>query len=152
MSQGYIQEIFSSFQGEGSSIEGSCYGLRQIFLRFSGCPLALGIHGTRGCTRCDSPKAKGKNPKNYLVETKGGSQKFEKFANPVTVNDVMKSLANLTTNDLHSISLTGGEPLYQPQFAEEIISALKQKNYRIFLETAYCDDLKYLERIYFKIF
>ncbi|MHA2357514.1 MAG: radical SAM protein [Candidatus Heimdallarchaeaceae archaeon] len=147
MSRGYIQEIFSSFQGEGSAIEGSCYGLRQIFLRFAGCPLALGIHGTKGCTWCDSPKAKGKHPRNYLVETDAGSQKFEKYDNPVTVNNVIKSVTNLTTNDLHSISLTGGEPLYQPQFAERIISKLKEREYKIYLETAYCEDLKYLERI-----
>ena len=41
MSQGYLQEIFSSFQGEGAAIAGSCYGLRQIFLRFAGCPRQL---------------------------------------------------------------------------------------------------------------
>ena len=66
MLRGYIQEIFSSFQGEGAAVEGSCYGLRQIFLRFAGCPIALGAHGTKGCIWCDSPLTWKTNPKKCL--------------------------------------------------------------------------------------
>ena len=147
MSQGYLQEIFSSFQGEGAAIIGSCYGLRQIFLRFAGCPLALGVHGTKGCIWCDSPKAKLTKPNNCLVESQAGKQSFKEIDNPLTPKDVIKAVKRLTTKDLHSISLTGGEPLYQQQFLEEIIKLLKKDKYQIFLETAYTDDLNFLEDI-----
>jgi 7-carboxy-7-deazaguanine synthase len=147
MSQGYLQEIFNSFQGEGSAVEGSCYGLRQIFLRFAGCPLALGAHKTKGCIWCDSPKAKLTNPKNCFVEDRSGKQHFKEILNPLTPEEVVDIVRKLSTKDLHSISLTGGEPLYQQQFLEEIITLLKEEGSTIYLETAYTDDLQYLEKI-----
>jgi len=120
MSQGYIQEIFSSFQGEGASVEGSCYGLRQIFIRFSGCPLALGVHGTKGCIWCDSPKSWNTTPPKCFVETKAGTQSFDEITNPLASKDVLDIVKKLSTKDLHSISLTGGEPLYQESFVYEM--------------------------------
>ncbi len=151
MPTGYLQEIFSSFQGEGASIEGSCYGLRQIFVRFTGCPLALGVHGTKGCIWCDSPKAKTDSQKVCYVETSAGNQEFNEIKNPVSLEDTVNIIQDLTTNDLHSISLTGGEPLYQPQFLAALISQLKSKKYKIFLESAFTDDFKFLEKIANKI-
>ncbi|MCG3216280.1 MAG: 7-carboxy-7-deazaguanine synthase QueE [Candidatus Heimdallarchaeota archaeon] len=147
MSQGYLQEIFSSFQGEGAAIEGSCYGLRQILLRFSGCPLALGIHGTKGCIWCDSPRAKLTEPNKCLIEKQPGNQSFSEIENPLNPDEIVQIIIKLTTKDLHSISLTGGEPLYQQEFLEDIIKKLKKEEYCIYLETAYTDDLKYLERV-----
>lgn len=147
MSQGYLQEIFSSFQGEGAAIEGSTYGLRQIFIRFTGCPLAIGVHGTNGCIWCDSPKAKSMKTNYCSVENKAGSQNFKRIANPISSKEVIKIIKSLTTPDLHSISLTGGEPLYQNEFLEEIIKELKTNDYKIFLETAYTDDLLFLQKI-----
>ncbi len=147
MSQGYIQEVFSSFQGEGAAIEGSCYGLRQIFIRLSGCPLALGVHGTKGCIWCDSPKSWSSTQKRYLLETEPGSQIFEEIDNPVTSNDILNIVKNLTSKDLHSISFTGGEPLFQESFLEETIELLKLNGYTIYLETAFTDNFEYLEKI-----
>ncbi|MBY9000566.1 MAG: 7-carboxy-7-deazaguanine synthase QueE [Candidatus Heimdallarchaeota archaeon] len=147
MSQGYIQEIFSSFQGEGAAIEGSCYGLRQIFVRFSGCPLALGIHGTRGCIWCDSPRAKTTEQKRCSIETKAGGKEFREINNPISPEEATTIIQDLTTADLHSISLTGGEPLYQPKFLEDFISQLKEKKYVVFLETAFTNDFAFLEKI-----
>ncbi|MHA1224966.1 MAG: radical SAM protein [Candidatus Heimdallarchaeaceae archaeon] len=147
MSQGYIQEIFSSFQGEGAAIEGSCYGLRQIFVRFSGCPLAMKHLGTEGCVWCDSPKAKNLKIKECLIEKEAGGQTFEKIFNPISADNVLKIIENLSTPDLHSISLTGGEPLLQTPFIEEIAQKLKKRRYNIFLETAYTENLTFLEKI-----
>ena len=147
MSQGYIQEIFSSFQGEGAAVEGSCYGLRQIFIRLAGCPLAQGALGTKGCIWCDSPEAKANHPKQCLVESEAGSQTFENIKNPVTEKEVLKRIRNLTTNDLHSISFTGGEPLHQPEFLERILTLLKKESYKTYLETAYTEDVEFLRRI-----
>ncbi len=151
MLEGYIQEIFSSFQGEGTSVEGSCYGLRQIFLRFSGCPIAQGIHGTKGCIWCDSPLAWNSNPEKCLVEIQAGKQSFEEKNNPLTSKEVLDIVKRLETKDLHSISLTGGEPLYQPEFLEEVIQRLKENDYQIFLETAYTNNLEFLKKIANKI-
>ncbi len=151
MLEGYIQEIFSSFQGEGAAVEGSCYGLRQIFLRFAGCPIALGIHGTNGCIWCDSPLAWSAKPKKCLVEIQAGKQSFEEKNNPVTSKEVLDIVKKLETKDLHSISLTGGEPLYQPKFLEDVIERLKENKYQIFLETAYTDKLELLKKIANKI-
>ncbi len=151
MSQGYIQEIFSSFQGEGASVEGSCYGLRQIFIRFSGCPLALGVHGTKGCIWCDSPKSWNTTPKKCYIETKAGTQSFEEMANPLTSKDVLDIVKRLSTKDLHSVSLTGGEPLYQESFVSDIITSLKEAGYKTYLETAYTDNFQFLEEISEKI-
>lgn len=52
---GYFSEVFSSIQGEGGLVRGSCFGKRQIFVRFSGCNLSDGGFGSRGCFWCDSP-------------------------------------------------------------------------------------------------
>ena len=147
MSQGYIQEIFSSFQGEGASVEGSCYGLRQIFIRLAGCPLSQGALGTKGCIWCDSPEAKANQPKQCLLEKKAGSQTFENLNNPVAEEDVLESIKNLTTKDLHSISFTGGEPLHQPEFLERLLALLKNEKYKIYLETAYTEDIEFLKRV-----
>jgi organic radical activating enzyme len=147
MSQGYIQEIFSSFQGEGASVEGSCYGLRQIFVRLAGCPLSQGTLGTKGCIWCDSPEAKADQPKICRIEEKAGSQSFGNLYNPVTVENALDAIRSLTTNDLHSVSFTGGEPLHQSRFLEEILSVLKKENYKTYLETAYTDDINSLKQI-----
>lgn len=151
MSQGYVQEIFSSFQGEGAAVEGSCYGLRQIFIRLAGCPLALGAHGTTGCIWCDSPKSWSTTPKICQVETQPGSQIFEEVENPLTPEDTLNIVKKLKTKDLHSISFTGGEPLFQESFLETTINLLKAENYRIYLETAYTDNFDYLKDIAKKI-
>jgi organic radical activating enzyme len=151
MSQGYVEEIFSSFQGEGAAIEGSCYGLRQIFVRFSGCPLALGVHGTKGCVWCDSPKSWNTTPKKCQVETQPGSQMFEEVENPLKPEDILNIVKKLSTKDLHSISFTGGEPLHQENFLEKTIKLLKANNYKIYLETAYTDNFGYLKNIANKV-
>ena len=151
MSQGYIQEIFSSFQGEGAAVEGSCYGLRQIFIRFSGCPLALGVHGTKGCIWCDSPKSWSTKPAKCFVETKAGTQSFTETTNPLTSENVLNIVKELSTKNLHSVSLTGGEPLYQEMFVKDIITSLKETGFKTYLETAYTDNLSFLENIAEKI-
>ena len=148
---GFVQEIFSSFQGEGASLSGSCYGLRQIFIRLAGCPLALGVCGTKGCVWCDSPKAQTLEPKFILVEKEAGGQEFYKIENPISVAQLVAIVDNLKTSDLHSVSLTGGEPLLQIDFTAKLVNELKKKGYLLYLETAYTEDLLGLKRISNKI-
>jgi organic radical activating enzyme len=128
MLSGYIAEIFSSYQGEGGCIPGSCFGKRQIFVRFSGCNIGLGSMGTKGCVWCDTPKAK--LPHGEICVVKG----YKNIKNPVSVDTVEKIVHKLTTKDLHSISFTGGEPLLQIKFLKNLAERLAEK-YPLFLET-----------------
>ena len=56
-------------------------------------------------------------------------------------------IKKLKTPDLHSISLTGGEPLYQPEFLQELLFLLKENGFATYLETAWTDDFNYLKKI-----
>ena len=117
----------------------------------SGCPLALGVHGTKCCIWCDSPKSWNTKPRKCLVESEPGSQHFNEIENPTTPVEILDIVKKLTTQDLHSISFTGGEPLYQEIFLEEIIDLLKTNDYKIYLETAFTENFDYLRKIAHKI-
>ncbi|WP_409200417.1 7-carboxy-7-deazaguanine synthase QueE [Methanobrevibacter sp. DSM 116169] len=97
-----IIEIFSSIQGEGLLI-----GKRQIFIRFAGCNL--------NCSYCDTEDSK-----------KVGNTSL------LTVDEVIEKIEKLYSDDLHSISLTGGEPSLYFEFINELI---KKIDYKIMLET-----------------
>ena len=75
-SEGYLSEVFSSIQGEGGTVRGSCFGKRQIFVRFSGCNLAEGALGLTGCFWCDSPRAQKLKARRFEYEESPGSQKL----------------------------------------------------------------------------
>jgi organic radical activating enzyme len=124
---GHLVEIFSSYQGEGGVVRGSCFGRRQIFIRFAGCSLT--------CEWCDT--AKSRNPKypECSVETNPGSWKFTKYKNPVDNEFVIDQVLNLSTKDFHSVALTGGEPLYQEKFFNAVINKLYDFELPIYLET-----------------
>ena len=87
-----IIEIFSSIQGEGLLI-----GERQIFVRFAGCNL--------DCSYCDT-----KNSQSANVGTM------------MSVNQVLDEIKKLRTDDLGSISYTGGEPMLHADFIAELIN------------------------------
>ncbi len=127
--KGYISEVFSSFQGEGGSVQGSCQGKRQIFIRFAGCNLA---EQAKPCVWCDSPKAQRQDPPQARVEKKPGSMTFDTLTNPLDIDKVLELVEGLRSPDLHSLSITGGEPLCQPDFLEALCTGARQ---RIYLET-----------------
>lgn len=97
-----ITEIFCSVQGEGPYV-----GNRQIFVRFGGCNL--------NCAYCDTNV-------QFLDKCKyekiPGSHNFDYFPNPLTVDDVT-SLIDSYMN-VHSLSLTGGEPLLHADFISDL--------------------------------
>ncbi len=102
-----ISEIFYSFQGEGKFL-----GVPQIFIRFYGCNMK--------CSWCDTPqRAVDKRKKLYKEYTK---------------SDLIRAILR-NKRSLHSISLTGGEPLVQKDFLKIVLPALKKKRYQIYLET-----------------
>ncbi len=135
MTTGSIHEVFSSYQGEGGSVRGSCMGRRQIFVRFAGCNLAQGSMGTGGCVYCDSLEAaRGKAP-YARIESHPGKGDFGEVRNPVPSRLILKAIGRLMTPDVHSVSFTGGEPLCQPELLKELAEALRGEGRRTYLET-----------------
>jgi organic radical activating enzyme len=110
-----IREIFVSAQGEGPYV-----GYRQAFVRLPKCNLE--------CKYCDTPKDWGQ-AKKCMVESRPGSGKFVEVENPVSTDqllDIIKSYEHL-----HSVSLTGGEPLLYARFIRD----LKPSRFPLYLET-----------------
>jgi 7-carboxy-7-deazaguanine synthase len=86
-----INEVFSSFQGEGILI-----GRRQIFVRFSGCNL--------DCNYCDTPESRDPH-----------------YGNLVSIDELYSKVNSIITPDFHSISFTGGEPLLHSNFIKKFL-------------------------------
>ncbi len=114
-------ELFSSIQGEGVLI-----GRRQVFLRFSGCNLS--------CRYCDTSF----EPEPFCrIETVPGHNEFTSVANPVALDTIVGHLAGWQKrfpNLHHSLSVTGGEPLLQPEILQSWLTAF-QGILPVFLET-----------------
>ena len=88
--------------------EGLLAGKRQIFIRLVGCNL--------NCNYCDTRYAR-----------VGGRW--------MGVDEVVGEVLRRMSNDLHSISFTGGEPLLQHKFVGEVVYKLKEQNFMTYLET-----------------
>lgn len=84
-------EIFKSIQGEGYYI-----GVKQLFIRFSGCNLS--------CYYCDTPKIS-KVCSDHVNSTT--------LPNPVSTSYVQELI---DSSHVHSICFTGGEPMLQAEF------------------------------------
>jgi organic radical activating enzyme len=105
---GHIKEIFTSIQGEGIKV-----GQRQAFVRFLGCNLS--------CSYCDTPGSQ-KMAGPLLYEGK-------EYQNPVNVEFILERI------DAGTVSISGGEPLLQSDFAQELCRALKEADKKVYLDT-----------------
>jgi organic radical activating enzyme len=85
--------------------EGPYTGVRQAFVRFAGCNLE--------CVYCDTPV---EYTPECRVEKAAGTQRFKKIENPVRPADAANEISNY--GQLHSVSLTGGEPLLYTSFIQ----------------------------------
>lgn len=102
-----ISEIFSSLQGEGP-----CLGVKQIFVRFGRC----NMH----CHYCDELE----------------KMKKEAFTD-YSLERLLKAIdtLELERGPHHSVSLTGGEPLFYTPFLRNLLPKLKEKGFTTYLET-----------------
>lgn len=99
-----IKEIFTSIQGEGLYI-----GVKQLFIRFCACNLH--------CNYCDT---------DYMPQSLSDKASFL----DVTPNELIDYImTNSDIENLHSVSLTGGEPLIWSDFLREFMPKFKAKYY-----------------------
>ncbi len=117
----YLSEIFTSFQGEGPWA-----GVKQVFVRFAGCSL--------GCSYCDTPEARERTAW-CRVEEGALQRNFYELANPLEPAAVFTEVRRVWDPSYHSVSLTGGEPLEQPDELLELMSLLAEASIPLYLES-----------------
>jgi len=121
-----LAEVFTSFQGEGPLV-----GVRQVFVRVRGCDL--------NCLYCDTPQAR--DPSGACrIEQSAGAREFLDSSNPFTAQRVFADVpvlrdAPASTCGIHSLALTGGEPLLNPHFVRELAHEAGRRGLSVYLET-----------------
>lgn len=111
--RGHLLEIFPSHQGEGPYA-----GLKQVFVRLSGCHLR--------CVYCDTPESWERTTRWKL-----GS---EVRSNPATVEETLAAIRSLGPHP--SVSFTGGEPVLQPDFVREVALGARAIGMKTYLDTS----------------
>jgi organic radical activating enzyme len=119
MTQGWLSEIFRSVQGEGIYT-----GVMQVFARFSGCGFS--------CSYCDT-EASRERADSCRCMMPAGEFELENPVDPDAAATLVLSLAALPGT--HSISVTGGEPLDQPEFLAEFLELAGRGGLPLYLET-----------------
>lgn len=106
--RGFLYEIFTSVQGEGLRV-----GERQAFIRFRGCNLECGY-----CDTVDARSMEGDCTCEGRI-----------LDNPVSITDAAQCVTE------QWVSVTGGEPLLQPEFLQNLCVVLRSQGRKIYLET-----------------
>lgn len=106
---GFVQELFSSIQGEGLWA-----GRMHHFIRLAGCSVC--------CRYCDTSSALHR-PESFIAPD-GGST-----LNPVTVERLVELTRDLEerTPGAQALAITGGEPLEQAAFLQALVPELKKR-------------------------
>ena len=123
--EAYFTEIFKSMQGEARFA-----GMPQIFCRFnSGCVYSDGKYGfeyTRKifCPGCDEPQGSGQYRPNCRIEQTPNKRDFIVIPNPLSFDEVSNQILKLGVKDIHSVSLTGGEPTAFPDAIRAIYNRI----------------------------
>lgn len=109
MADGYLSEIFLSFQGEGTQV-----GRRQLFVRLSGCNLR--------CRYCDTP---GSLERETTCRVYVGDGQVRERPNPFSAEAVVDAVRPLLEahGPVDGTALTGGEPLLQAEFLSELLAS-----------------------------
>lgn len=122
-SAGYLSEMFCSVQGEGLFV-----GERQIFVRTAGCAAT--------CSWCDTVYSKVQTPRFVIHSEEDAPARWR--ANPVALDDVLDDVIACARANapVVTVSITGGEPLEQPEFVAALARGLRARELRVYLETA----------------
>jgi len=116
-------EVFRSLQGEGLLV-----GVPQVFVRFAGCHL--------DCDYCDT-EASRRRSRSFVVHARDPRCSAQVLANPVDPAALTQLVAGLAFDPpVHSVSITGGEPLLQHRFLLRWLPALRERGLMVYLETA----------------
>jgi 7-carboxy-7-deazaguanine synthase len=120
MAAGYVGEVFRSFQGEGPFV-----GISQVFLRMAGCSLR--------CSYCDTAWARERVPECVLR----GTGPEERIPNPIEADELEPAVRRLVevAPRVHSLSVTGGEPLEQGEFLRAFLRRFRSCAVPVYLET-----------------
>ena len=122
MIAGHLLELFAAAQGEGVLA-----GTPMRFFRLSGCKV--------GCRFCDTRRSWPVSQTGLLRGSgEGMDEGAEPFPNPVSVGQVLAWAESFP--ETAWASLTGGEPLEQPDFALVLAQGLKSMGLKVYLETA----------------
>jgi organic radical activating enzyme len=122
--QGYFSELFCSVQGEGLFV-----GERHIFVRTAGCAAT--------CSWCDTVYSKVQTPR-FVIHSLAQGEPRPWRSNPVAVLDVVADVLDMAKANapVSTVSITGGEPLEQPEAVRTLARELRARGLRIYLETA----------------
>lgn len=121
---GFFSELFCSIQGEGLFV-----GERHIFLRTAGCAAT--------CSWCDTVYSKVQTPR-FVIHSGARGDVRPWRPNPVALDDVVTDVLAMAKANapVVTVSITGGEPLEQPEIVHAVARALRARELRIYLETA----------------
>ncbi len=117
----HLVEIFESVQGEGPHV-----GELTVFVRFAECDLR--------CAWCDTPESWRRVPACRIYPALGHGD-FETVPNPVPLSRLEAWLDARGVPAGRWVSLTGGEPLLQPEVVATWAAALRERGLRVHLET-----------------
>ncbi|HEU4928227.1 MAG TPA: 7-carboxy-7-deazaguanine synthase QueE [Candidatus Krumholzibacteria bacterium] len=120
---GHLSEMFCSVQGEGLFV-----GERQIFVRTAGCAAT--------CSWCDTVYSKVQTPRFVIHGQRDAPARWR--SNPVALEDVIADVVSCARDHapITTVSVTGGEPLEQPEFVAALARELRARDLRVYLETA----------------
>jgi organic radical activating enzyme len=116
-----LVEIFSSVQGEGPHL-----GSSTLFVRLGGCDLR--------CAWCDTPHT-WLAARECRIQHARGVEDWRVVENPLALETVLEAARALDVAAHRFVSLTGGEPLLQPDAVSALAPALRALGVRIHLET-----------------
>lgn len=118
---GNFVEVFSSVQGEGPHV-----GASTLFVRLGVCDLR--------CRWCDSPHT-WRAAEACRVQIARDRDEHRELANPVPIAAIVEAAAALEVERHAFVSITGGEPLLQPEVVRALAESLRTKGPRVHLET-----------------